>query len=191
LSIGVAVLRYRLYEIDLLINRTLVYGALSASVIGTYVLAVVGLGVLLQARGNLGVSLVATALVAILFQPLRSRFQRAVNRLMYGDRDDPSAVTSRLGRRIEATLDPEAVLPTVVETIAQVLKLPYAAILLKEGEGFRSAAAYGSPGAEPEALPPVYQREEIGHLVICSAPGVRRNSSDSTDSMKRGNTTLF
>ena len=64
---------------------------------------------------------------------------------MYGERDDPSAVTSRLGRRIEATLAPEAVLPTVVETIAQALKLPYVAILLKEGEGFRSAAAYGSP----------------------------------------------
>jgi signal transduction histidine kinase len=85
---------------------------------------------------------------------------------MYGDRDDPSAVTSRLGRRIEATLVPEAVLPTVVETIAQALKLPYAAILLEEGEGFRSAAAYGSPTEEPEAPPLVYQREEIGRLVI-------------------------
>jgi hypothetical protein len=85
---------------------------------------------------------------------------------MYGDRDDPSAVTSRLGRRIEATLVPEAVLPTVVETIAQALKLPYAAILLEEGEGFRSDAAYGSPTEEPEAPPLVYQREEIGRLVI-------------------------
>jgi signal transduction histidine kinase len=64
------------------------------------------------------------------------------------------------------------VLPTVVETIAQALKLPYAAILLKEREGFRTAAAYGSPGAEPEALPLVYQREEIGRLLIATrAPG--------------------
>jgi hypothetical protein len=137
----IAILRYHLYDVDLLMNRTLVYGALSACVVGTYVLAVGGLGVLFQARGNLAISLLATGLVAILFQPLRSRLQRGVNRLMYGERDDPSAVTSRLGRRIEATLAPEAVLPTVVETIAQALKLPYAAILLKEGEGFRSAAA--------------------------------------------------
>ena len=177
----IAILRYKLYDIDLLINRTLVYGALSACVIGTYVLAVVALGAIFHARGNLAVSLVATGLVAVLFQPLRSRFQRAVNRLMYGDRDDPSAVTSRLGKRIEATLDPEAVLPTVVETIARALKLPYAAIVLKEGEGFRSAAAYGSPTAEPEALPLVYQREEIGHLVIAPrAPGEQFSVADRT-----------
>jgi len=168
----IAILRYKLYDIDILINRTLVYGALSAFVIGIYVLAVVALGAIFHARGNLAVSLVATALVAVLFQPLRGRLQRGVNRLMYGERDDPYAVTSRLGRRIEATLAPEAVLPTVVETIAQALKLPYAAILLKEGDGFRSAASYGSPTAEPEALPLIYQREEIGRLVIGPrAPG--------------------
>jgi signal transduction histidine kinase len=168
----IAILRYRLYDIDLLINRTIVYGSLSACVVGTYVLAVVALGAIFHARGNLAVSLVATGLVAVLFQPLRSRLQRGINRLMYGERDDPYAVTSRLGRRIEATLDPEAVLPAVVETIAQALKLPYAAILLKEGEGDRTAASYGSPTAEPEALPLVYQREEIGRLVIAPrAPG--------------------
>jgi signal transduction histidine kinase len=175
----VAILRYKLYDIDLLINRTLVYGALSACVIGTYMLALVGLGVLFQVRGNPAISLLATVVVAVLFQPLRTRLQRSVNRLMYGERDDPSAVTSRLGRRIEATLAPEAMLPTVVETIAQALKLPYVAILLKDGEGFRSAAAYGSPGAEPEALPLVYQREEIGRLVIASrAPGEQFSTGD-------------
>ena len=175
----IAILRYHLYDIDRLINRTLVYGALTACVVGTYVLTVVGLGVLFQARGNLAISLLVTGLVAVLFQPLRTRLQRSVNRLMYGERDDPSAVTSRLGRRIEVTLAPEAVLPTVVETIAQALKLPYAAILLKEGEGFRSAAAYGSPTGEPEALPLVYQREEIGRLVIAPrAPGEQFSTSD-------------
>src|SRR5215218_9370410 len=85
----VAILRYRLYDIDVLINRTLVYGSLTAAVAGIYVLAVVGLGALFQERGNLGVSLLATGVVAVLFQPLRSRLQRAVNRLMYGERDDP------------------------------------------------------------------------------------------------------
>jgi two-component system NarL family sensor kinase len=175
----IAILRHKLYDIDLLINRTFVYGALSACVVGTYVLAVVALGAIFQARGNIAVSLVATALVAILFQPLRSRFQRGVNRMMFGDRDEPSTVTSRLGQRIEATLAPEAVLPTVVETIAQALKLPYVAILLKEGEGYRTGAAYGSPPEEPEALPLVYQREEIGRLVIAPrAPGERLSEAD-------------
>ncbi len=175
----IAILRHRLYDIDVVINRTLVYGALTACVVGIYVLAVGGLGALFQAQGNLGVSLLATGLVAVLFQPLRGKLQRGVNRLMYGERDDPYAVISRLGRRIEATLAPEAVLPTLVETIAQALKLPYAAILLKEGEGFRTAAAYGSPRGEPEVLPLVYQREEIGRLVLSSrAPGEGFSAAD-------------
>src|SRR5215207_2524454 len=175
----IAIVRYRLYDIDLVINRTLVYGALSACVVGIYVLAVVALGALFQARGNLTISLLATALVAVLFQPLRSRLQRGVNRLMYGERDDPYAVISRLGRRLEATLAPDTVLPTLVETIAQALKLPYAAILLKEGEGFRTAAAYGSPRGEPETLPLVYQREEIGRLVLSPrAPGEGFSDAD-------------
>jgi signal transduction histidine kinase len=162
----IAILRYRLYDIDVVINRTLVYGSLSACVVGIYVLAVVGLGYVFQAQGNLAVSLSATGLVAVLFQPLRGRLQRSVNRLMYGERDDPYAVISHLGRRLETALAPDTVLPTVVETIAQALKLPYAVILLKEGEGYRTAASYGSPRGEPETLPLVYQGEEIGRLVL-------------------------
>ena len=175
----IAIVRYRLYDIDVVINRTLVYGALTVLVVGIYVVAVGGLGALFQARGDLSISLLATGLVAVLFQPLRSRLQRDVNRLMYGERDDPYAVTSRLGRRLEATLAPESVLPTIAETIAQALKLPYAAILLKEGEGFRSAAAYGSPRGEPETLPLVYQREEIGRLVLSPrSPGESFSDAD-------------
>src|SRR5215203_6085926 len=175
----IAILRYHLYDIDVVINRTLVYGALSACVIGIYVLAVVALGALFQAQGNFATSLLATALVAVLFQPLRMRLQRGVNRLMYGERDDPYAVLSRLGRSLEATLAPDTVLPTLVETIAQALKLPYAAILLKEGEGFRTAAAYGSPRGEPETLPLVYQREELGRLVLSPrAPGEGFSDAD-------------
>src|SRR5215208_400159 len=155
----IAILRHRLYDIDMVINRTLVYGSLSACVVGIYVLAVVALGALFRVQGNLAVSLLATGLVAVAFQPLRGRLQRGVNRLMYGERDDPYAVVSRLGRRLEAALAPDAVLPTLVETIAQALKLPYAAILLKEAEGFRTAASYGSPRGEPETLPLEYQRE--------------------------------
>ena len=175
----IAISRYHLYEIDVVINRTLVYGALTACVVGIYVLAVVALGVLFQAKGNIAISLSATGLVAVLFHPLRSRLQRGVNRLMYGERDDPYAVTSRLGRRLEATLAPEAVLPTVVETIAQALKLPYAAILLKDGNGYRTAVAYGSPSADQGALPLVYQREEIGRLVLSPrAPGEGFSDAD-------------
>ena len=162
----IAIVRHRLYDIDVVINRTLVYGALTSCVVGIYALAVVALGALFHTQGNIAVSLSATGLVAVLFQPLRSRLQRFVNRLMYGERDEPYAVISRLGRRLEATLAPESVLPTIAETIAQALKLPYAAILLKEGEDFRRAAAYGTPTGEPETLPLSYQRAEVGRLLL-------------------------
>ncbi|HSH82285.1 MAG TPA: hypothetical protein VLA19_27475, partial [Herpetosiphonaceae bacterium] len=127
LSIGGAILRYRLWDIDLLVNRTLVYGALTAVVVGLYVLVVGGLGALLEVEGNVLLSLLATGLIAVVFAPLHRRLQRGVNRLIYGERDDPYRVLSRLGQRLETTLEPQAVLPSVVQTVREALRLPYAA----------------------------------------------------------------
>jgi signal transduction histidine kinase len=177
----IAILRYHLYDIDLLINRTLVYGALSACVVGIYVLAVAALGVLFQAQDNIAVSLVATALVAALFQPLRSRLQRGVNRLMYGERDDPYAVVSRLGKRLEAALAPETVLPTIVGIVREALKLPYAAIALPhDGNDFEIVAASGEePPADPLVLPLSYGGESVGELLIAPrAPGESFSAAD-------------
>src|SRR5258707_8206256 len=166
LSIGIALLRYRLWDIDIIINRTLVYGVLTLSTVALYVLVVMGLGTLLRAQGNLGLALLATGLVAVLFQPLRMRLQRAVNRLMYGERDTPYTVISRLGQRLEATLAPEAVLPTIVETVAQALKLPYAAITLKQQGELALEASYGLPKEGLTHLPLVYQNEQVGELLL-------------------------
>jgi hypothetical protein len=154
LSFAIAVLRHRLWDIDIILNRTLVYGILTFSVVGLYVLIVGTLGSLFQAQGNLLISLLATGLIAVLFQPLRSRLQRAVNRLMFGERDEPYAVLSRLGQRLEATLAPDAVLPMLTETVAQALKLPYAAIGLLQDGGLTIVASYfQSPQAGPENTP--------------------------------------
>ncbi|MDQ3965721.1 MAG: GAF domain-containing sensor histidine kinase, partial [Actinomycetota bacterium] len=112
-----------------------------------YVLVVGYLGALFRTGGNLLISLVATGLVAVLFAPLRDRLQRGVNRLTYGERDEPYKVLSRLGRRLEGTLSPEAVLPTIVENIARTLRLPHVAIWLADGEALRLGAAYGDAPA--------------------------------------------
>ena len=116
-AIAVAVLRYRLDGIDVVINRTLVYGTLTAVVVGIYVLVVGYLGVALRREDDLLVSLVATGIVAVLFAPLRDRLQRAVSRLLYGQRAEPYAALSRLGERLESTLAPDAVLPAIVSTV--------------------------------------------------------------------------
>ena len=179
LSFGFAILRYRLWDIDIIIRRTLVYGTLTACVVALYMLIVVGLGALLQARGNLGLSLLATGLIAVLIQPLHTRLQRAVNRLLYGERDEPYKVISRLGQRLEATLAPEAVLPTIVETVTQALKLPYAAISLKQDGEDVIATSSGRTADELTRLALIYQSEHIGDLLL--APRTRGETFSSAD----------
>jgi signal transduction histidine kinase len=165
-AVGIAILKYRLYDIDLIINRTLVYGALTACVVGVYVLVVGYLGQLFHTNSDLLVSLIATGVVAVLFAPLRDRLQRGVNRLMYGEREDPYAVISRLGERLEGTLAPEAVLPTIVETVREALRLPYAAIALERDTGSEIAASAGEPVERPLRLPLAYQNDPVGELLL-------------------------
>jgi signal transduction histidine kinase len=182
LTIAIALLRYGLFDVDVLINRTLVYGALSACIISLYVLIVGSLSIVFQVRGNPIVALLATGVVAVVFQPLRARLERGVNRLLYGQRDEPYAVLSRLGQRLESTLAPEAVLSAIVDTVAQALKLPYVALALKEGETLRIAAASGEPVADwldLLHLSLVYSTETVGELVLAPrAPGEQFTPSD-------------
>ncbi|HLO28897.1 MAG TPA: histidine kinase [Anaerolineales bacterium] len=174
LSIAFSILRYRLWDIDIIINRALVYGALTASVIGIYVLMVGTLGVLMQSSVNWLVSILATGLIAVLAQPLRDRLQRGVNRMMYGERDDPVTVLSRLGQQLETALAPEAVLPSLVETIAQTLKLPYVAIELKQENRVETqpinapslTISTGHKQSEVICFPLVYQGEIVGQLLV-------------------------
>ncbi len=179
LSISVAILRYRLWDIDIIINRTLVYGVLTVSTLALYIFVVVGLGSLLQVQGNILLSLLATGLIAIIFQPLRSRLQRSVNRLLYGERDEPYQVISRLGQRMEATLAPDAVLPAIVETVAQALKLPYAAVTLKQDQEFPIVASYGRAVDTSLHVPLLYQAEQVGELLL--APRTRGDSFTPAD----------
>jgi signal transduction histidine kinase len=164
ISIAIAILRSHLWDIDIIINRALVYGLLTVCIVGIYVFVVGYLGALLHSSGSLPISLLATGLVAILFQPLREWLQRGANRLFYGQRDEPYAVMTRLSQRLEATLTPDTVLATIVETVTQALKLPYAAILLQDDGVLTIAASYGKQPAEPLTFPLVYQRETIGQL---------------------------
>ena len=171
LALGVAIFRYRLFSIDLVLNRALVY------VIGIYALTVGSISSLFRIGSNPVISLAATALVAILFQPLHERLKRGVNHLFYGDRDDPYAALSRLGQRLEGTLAPDAVLPAIVTTLTETLKVPYAAITLHDGGAI--AAESGTPASNPLRLPLVYQGEPAGELLV--APRVAGESFSVAD----------
>ncbi len=170
-TLAIAILRHRLFDIDLIINRTLVYLLLSGLVVGTYALIVAGVGRLIDVRDNFVLSVIATGLVALGFQPVRERVQRGVNRLLYGERDEPYSVLSRLGQRLEGTIAPDEILPAIVRTLTESLRLPYAAIVLNDGTDQVLATA-GTPVAGVLRLPLVYQSEPVGELVVAPrSPG--------------------
>lgn len=192
IAVGIAILRYRLYDIDLIMSRTLVYGALTTCIIGVYVVVVGYLGAMFRTDANLAISLVATGLVAVLFQPLRAWLQRRVNRLLYGERDEPYAVIARLGRQLETTLALDAVLPIMVQTVKDALKLPYTAISLSDTGERRIVAEAGTPfrgaphvhATQPLpsdilTFPLVYQHASVGELLVAPrAPGERLSPAD-------------
>ncbi len=174
IAFAFSILRYRLWNIDIIISRTLVYGALTAIVIAFYILIVGGFSELFQSSGNLFISLLATGLIAVLVQPLRERLQRAVNRLVYGERDNPISVLTKLGERLEATVAPDSILPTIVESIAHGLRLPYVAVMLKEGTEFVLAADYGTQPASNltcERISLNYRSQSVGEILVSRRAG--------------------
>lgn len=164
-AITVAITRYRLYDIDVLINRTLVYGGLTVSVVVAYALIVLAVTGLTPATLEWRGSVLVVAVVAIAAYPLREWMQRLVNQRMYGDRDDPARAMSRLTRRLADQVGPEQLLLSVAETIGQALRLPYVAVELT-GDRTVSTASYGQPRGEPERLDLVHQGEPVGTLVV-------------------------
>ena len=166
ISLTIAVWRYRLYDIDIIINRTLVYGVLTASTMGIYVVFVGLLGNLFQGQSGSFIAFLTTGLVAVLFQPLRNRLQGMVNHMMYGERDNPISILSKLGKQMERTTSPHDALWGIVETIAQTLKLPYAAIEFEKNDRLNVIASFGQPLKETVRFPIIYQTENIGSLVV-------------------------
>lgn len=171
ISLTVAVMRYRLYDIDLIINRTLVYGALTALIIGLYVVVVGGLGSLFQASQSLLISLLGTGLVAIMLNPLRVRLQFVVDRLLYGQRGNPSAVLESLHQSFESLSDPQLLLEGTAATITKALMVPYASFELTV-EGRQLSASSGKRIDPVIEIPLFYRSEQIGKLLVAArSPG--------------------
>ena len=164
-GIAVAMLRYRLWDVDLVINRVLVYAGLTACVVGIYVLVVAYLGRAFRSEAAPWMSLVATGVVAVLIQPLRGLVQRLVNRLTFGQRDEPYAVVTELGRRMATSVGPQP-LASVVETVAAALKLPYVAIAARSAEGGALTVQHGETVPAPLSLPLTYQSDPVGELLV-------------------------
>lgn len=171
-AIAVAVVQHRLWDIELILSRSLVFAALTVGVVALYGASVALLGGLLGSRT--GAPLVATALAAVAIQPAHQRLRRIVNQRVYGDRDDPTSALRHLGSRIRATSDPEDVLSDVVQTVGGRLRVPYVAI--EEPDG--SKVMWGSPVPALERVPLTHGGGEVGTLVVGTASGDRLRPGD-------------
>jgi len=143
-GVGIAVLKYRLYDIDVVINRALVYGSLAGFITAVYVGIAVGIGALLGNGGkpNLGLSILATAIVAVGFQPVRQRLQRIANRLVYGNRATPYEVLSQFSERVAESYAVDDVLPRMARLLAEGTGAQRADVWLRSGEWLRAAAVW-------------------------------------------------
>jgi len=190
IAIGIAIFRYHLYDIDVVINKTLVYGSLAVFITGVYVAIVVGLGSLAQrgARPSLALSIAATAVVAIAFQPVRAWVQRLANRLVYGRRATPYQVLADFAGRMAGAYAAEDLLPRMARILAEGTAATRADVWLKTGDTFHDGAAWPADAppltparataadvpAYPAAdriLPVRHQGEVLGALSVSKRPG--------------------
>jgi signal transduction histidine kinase len=150
-TIGLAVMRYGLYDIDVFISRTIVYGSLAVFITAVYVGIAVGIGTLVGSDGkpNLALSIVATAIVAIGFQPVREWVQRVANRLVYGERATPYEVLSQFSERVAESYASDEVLPRMARVLANGTAAELAEVWLRSGVELRRAAAFPLDTAMP------------------------------------------
>ena len=160
----VALLRHRLWDVDVVLSRSLTYGLLSAGIVAAYVASVALLGAVLGSTA--GAPVLATTVVALLVLPLHTRLQKVVNRLVHGEGEDPWTALARLGDRLEAATGPaevaDRVLPDLVAQVSRALRVPYAAVRLADG----STTEHGEAPAEVVTTPLVYGGVEVGRLVV-------------------------
>jgi two-component system, NarL family, sensor kinase len=172
IALGAAISRLHLFDLDVVVNRSLVYVGLTAGVVAIYAGAVTALGRLIPGNAPFAAALLGAGAVAIAALPLRDLLQRRVNRLMYGDRHDPDSALRRLGHRLEASVDPQTVLTTLVQAVAESLRSPFVGIELEGDGAFRVEASSGSVPIDPTGerelrrFPIVYRGVSVGRLVL-------------------------
>ena len=153
-TIGLAVMRHGLYDLDIFISRTLVYGSLAVFITGVYVGIAVGIGTLVGSGGkpNLGLSILATAIVAVGFQPVRERVQKVANRLVYGNRATPYEVLSQFSSRVADSYASDDVLPRMARVLAEGTSADVAEVWLCSGDALQRAAVFPLQSSAPAAV---------------------------------------
>jgi signal transduction histidine kinase len=148
-GLAIAILKHGLYDIDVVINRTVLFGLLAAFITAVYVGIVVGVGTLVGQRGNLLLSIVATALIALAFQPIRLRARHFANRLVYGKRAQPYELLSEFSERLAGSYSTDDVLPRMARLVAEGTGATKARVWLRVGAELRVVASWPSSNGLP------------------------------------------
>jgi signal transduction histidine kinase len=184
LCVAVAVLRHRLLQIELIVNRALLLGLATVLTGAGYVLVVVVVGsVLGDGAGGFWPSLLATALVALGFQPLRSRVVRLADRMAFGKAAAPYEALADFSRRLGDRPDPAALLPLVAEAAAHAVNARRAQASLNDVPGAPPSASWSAVGAggsatKPIEIPVVDEGERLGTIVVEMAAGQPLRAAD-------------
>jgi signal transduction histidine kinase len=178
--LGIAILRYRLYDLDLVVRRTAAYAVVSALVAGLYLAVVAVVEAAVGRDVTLADHVVAAVLAAAAFQPLRQVVQRSIDTVFYGDRVRPYEAMNRIGRQLEHAVVPDTVLPGVVRAVSEALRVPYVAIeLVDDDDGWSVAAEHGRRPSVVEEFPMTYQAELVGRMLV--APRGNGQHLDQSD----------
>jgi signal transduction histidine kinase len=163
-AMGVAMSRYRLYAVDLVINRALRYGALLVLLAGVYVLVLSAIDAIAHQWGAPVVSAAATGVAALSLMPLYLWVRRIANRITFGIREEPRQVLRRVGGLLTTASASGGVLPLVAADLARALRLRFVSIEVRAGDGYRIVATSGTPTGEQAHVPLRYQGEDVGRL---------------------------
>jgi signal transduction histidine kinase len=191
-AVTLAVFKYRLYELDVVINKTLLYVGLVGFITAVYVAIVVGIGSLVGSgdQANVPLSIAATAIVAVAFQPVRERVQRFANRLVYGQRATPYEVLSEFSERIGDAYDAEDLLPRMARILAEATGAQRSDVWLVVGGRLRPDASWPADVVPLDALPlePFpeqlvavrHQDELLGALSLEKRPGESLSATEQS-----------
>jgi signal transduction histidine kinase len=156
---GVAIMKFRLYDIDVIIRRTIVYAVMAAFITAVYVAVVVGLGSLgsgrlagPSSRPSLALSILATAVIAVAFQPVRERIQRLASRLVYGQRASPYEALSEFAGRLGGSYANEEVLPRMARILAEGTGAQRAVVWLAANGTLHSGGCWPPEAGEPDPV---------------------------------------
>jgi signal transduction histidine kinase len=166
-AVGIGVVRPGLVDIDTLLGGTVVYVLLGAALLLADLAVLAGTGVLLGEQvGERQAALLALALVAAVYLPLRDVLWRAVRRVVVGGREDPYRVVSSLAEELERSEGAQAELEAVARAVAHAFRAPYVRVEVDQPDGTRLLAATGTEPSQTRVLPVGYRGEEIGRLVL-------------------------